>query len=204
MRSPPKNKRDAGATAVPAWHPNFRNRETLPDLKVVRTTFFINGAAVLAALGALFAFTFQELEIATIKKEIATWEAQIERDRAGSTEAVGKFRRFQAAEKLVKEAQAVVAPRLSVASLWLRLGETLPENIALISIELRATDLVLTGIVRGAPELASGYASQYASQLETDEVVGKIFESVAMTGLARNATTGNISFELTLQFPVKK
>ena len=28
---------------MPAWHPNFRNYEKLPDIKVVRTAFFVNG-----------------------------------------------------------------------------------------------------------------------------------------------------------------
>ena len=43
-----KKKSDAAAPAVPAWHPNFRDYEKLPDVKVVRTAFFINAAAIVA------------------------------------------------------------------------------------------------------------------------------------------------------------
>ena len=49
-----KKKPDAAASEapqVPAWHPNFRNYQQLPDIKVVRTAFFVNGAAVFVALG---------------------------------------------------------------------------------------------------------------------------------------------------------
>ena len=41
-----KKSEAAAAPTVPAWHPNFRNYEKLPDLKVVRTAFFVNGAAI--------------------------------------------------------------------------------------------------------------------------------------------------------------
>ena len=45
-----KKKPDAAAANLtPAWHPNFRNFERLPDTKVVRTTFFINGGAIAVA-----------------------------------------------------------------------------------------------------------------------------------------------------------
>ena len=43
-------KSDAALNVVPAWHPNLRNVENLPDTKVVRTAFFVNGFAMLVAV----------------------------------------------------------------------------------------------------------------------------------------------------------
>jgi hypothetical protein len=49
-----KKKSDASA-ASPAWHPNLRIVEQLPDTKVVRTAFFVNGlAATIAIVLALY------------------------------------------------------------------------------------------------------------------------------------------------------
>ena len=54
-----KKKSDAAAVSlVPAWHPNFRNFEKLPDIKVVRTAFFVNGAALFLAVALLIYFCF--------------------------------------------------------------------------------------------------------------------------------------------------
>ena len=50
-----KKKSDADAApAVPAWHPNFRNYQKLPDIKVVRTAFFVNGIAILLVVAISF------------------------------------------------------------------------------------------------------------------------------------------------------
>ncbi len=32
------------------WHPNFRNPETLPDIKVVRTSLLLNTIAIAAGI----------------------------------------------------------------------------------------------------------------------------------------------------------
>lgn len=200
-----KKKRESGPPPALAWHPNFRNYEKLPDLKVVRTAFFINGAAVLAALVVVLLFAFQELKIATLKGDIANWDARIEQERRASAEVVAKFRKFQAAEKLVTEASTLIKPRIVVSEFLLALGAGLPENIALTAVEVRTTGVLLTGIVRGAPELASGYASQYVSQLSTDPTTGALFSDVTMTGLARDPTSGRITFAVSLNYPpVKK
>ena len=53
MRSLLKKKAEAAASQVPAWHPNFRNYQRLPDIKVVRTAFFINGFAALIAIALI-------------------------------------------------------------------------------------------------------------------------------------------------------
>ena len=43
-------KSDDQSEEEPLWHPNFRNYERLPDTKVVRTTFFVNTAAIAVTL----------------------------------------------------------------------------------------------------------------------------------------------------------
>lgn len=196
----PKTKSEDKAASAPAWHPNFRNYEQLPDLKAVRTTFFINGVAVLVALGALLYFVYQEFQVSTLRAQIAEWESQVERDRVASGQAVAAFRKFQAAEKQVKEATDLMVKRHDLSTFLLHLGETLPDEIAVTALDLRSTRIALTATVRGAPELASGLASQYVSQLAGDPVIGPLFSSVTMSGLARDAESGRITIEITLTY----
>jgi hypothetical protein len=93
-----KKSEAASAPLVPAWHPNFRNYEKLPDIKVVRTAFFVNGAAITIALALLTYFGFQEWQLRNLQGQIADWQRQIDRDKAGSDRAVALYKKFQAEE----------------------------------------------------------------------------------------------------------
>lgn len=199
-----KKKREPGLPASLAWHPNFRNREKLPDLKVVRTTFFINGAAVFVALTLALLVAFQEFKIGTLRADLNSWETKIEESRRTNGEVIAKFRKFQAAEKLVKEAITVAQSRIGVSDFVIKLGETLPENIAMSSIEFNTTGVQLTGVVRGSPEMASGYASQYVDQLRTSEDFAALFNEVTLTGLSRDPSTGQIAIAVSLNYTAKK
>ena len=58
---PPLLKRKpekAAAPLVPAWHPNFRNFQRLPDTKAVRTSFFLNGIAAVVTICLLLVLAY--------------------------------------------------------------------------------------------------------------------------------------------------
>ena len=197
-----KKKSDASAASlVPAWHPNFRNYEKLPDIKVVRTAFFVNGAAIFAALGLLLYFCFQEWQLHVINAQIATAEAQIRLNKPGSDQAVALYGKFKAEEAKFAEVDAFVKSKPIVSDLILHLGQTLPKNVALENLDLRETGLALRIVVRGAPEAAAGYASAYLEQLRTDKEFAR-FDEVTATSSSRNAATGRLSVEVMLRLKV--
>lgn len=199
-----RKKSEAATPQAAAWHTNFRNFERLPDTKAVRTTFFINGVAILAAITAFLFFLFQEFNRRTLADELAGWEQRIAADKAGSAAAIAAYGKFQAEEKKVREVTAFTARQIVPSEFVLRLGETLPPEIALNHIEYRATAVTLRGSVRGAPNEASGTAQDYVARLQGDEEFGSRFESVRLTSLARNAVTGELNFEAVLKFPEPK
>jgi len=96
---PKKNPDKAAAASTPAWHPNFRNFAQLPDTKHVRTSFFVNGVAVVVAGIFLLLFVYQEYRLAESRQQLKNWEQQIERDRPNSAKAVALFKKFQDEEK---------------------------------------------------------------------------------------------------------
>src|SRR3954471_18196978 len=125
-----KKKSDAGAAPhVPAWHANFRNYEKLPDIKVVRTAFFINGAAITVALALLVYFALQEWNLRGINLQIADWQRKIDRDKKQSDQAVALFKKFQQEEAKALEVDAFVKSKPSVSALLIRLGQTIPSNV---------------------------------------------------------------------------
>lgn len=185
---------------VPAWHPNFRNYARLPDTKVVRTAFFVNGAAVLFAITALLFFVYREYTLHALNNQIESWNEQIQADRTPSNESVALFRQFQAEEKIVTEVSAFTRTRLTLSDFILHLGQTLPANIAISAFEIRDTGITLRAVVRGAPDRASGQATAFVDQLRKDARYGALFSEVTPTNVNRDPGTGRLLIELVLKF----
>lgn len=196
-----KKKSEAAAgPVVPPWHPNFRNYEKLPDIKVVRTAFFINGAAIFAALSLVIYLGFKEWQLRELHAQIATADAAITQNKRASDQAVAMFKKFQAEEARIKEVDTFVSSRPFVSSLILRLGGTIPENIAIDSIDLRDAGMTLRLAVRGEPDTAPAFATAYQEQLRADEELAKYFEDVAFTSTPTlNPATGHMAVEFMLR-----
>jgi hypothetical protein len=190
-----KKSEAAAAPLVPAWHPNFRNYEKLPDIKVVRTAFFVNGAAVSVALALLIYFGMQEWQIHGLSVQIADAQRQIDQNKAGSDKAVALYKKFQAEEAKISEVDKFVTSKQVVSDLLLHLGETLPSNIAFDGFDLRDTGLVLRLTVRGTSDAALGYATNYLEQLRADKKLAT-FDEFSITTSTRSPTSGRLAVEM--------
>jgi hypothetical protein len=201
-----KKKPEAdGSSEMPPWHPNLRNFARLPDTKVVRTAFFINGAFAFLAAGLLLWFAYQEYELHNLDRQIADWDRQISRDKKDSDQFIALYGKFQTEQARINEVDAFVKSRPPISQLLMHLGETLPKDIALDAYEQQMTGVVLRGTVRGSPDEASGYASAYLDQLRADPTLNLVFDdfSFAGSGVSRNAA-GRISVQLLLHFRTPK
>lgn len=195
-----KKKSDASAAPqVPLWHPNFRNYEKLPDIKVVRTAFFVNGAAISVAISLAIYFGFQEWKLHVLRGQIADAGRQIARDKSASDQAIALSKKFQAEEAKIAEVDTFVKSKPIVSGLIFHLGRTLPVNIAVDSLDLRETGLVLRLSVRGTRDAGAGYATAYLEQLKADKLLAERFEQAEMTSIAPNPATGRLAVELSLR-----
>ena len=71
MKIPTKKSKQA---AEAPWHQDFRNVDALPDIKVIRTRFFVNLIAVVVPLFIATLWVQQELSLSTVRSEIAELE----------------------------------------------------------------------------------------------------------------------------------
>ena len=195
-----KKKSDTAADlALPAWHPNFRNFEKLPDIKIVRTAFFINGISIVAALSLGIFLGFREWQLSVFNGQIAQIQAEIARNKPGSDRAVGEYKKFQAIEAKINDVDAFIKSKPVVSTLVLRLARTLPENIAIDALDLRDTGLTIRLSIRGEAAAASGYATAYLEQLKADKELSQ-FDEFTFTGSpVRNPATGRIAVEFMLR-----
>lgn len=185
----------------PAWHPNFRNFERLPDTKVVRTQFFVNFVASAVAAGLLIYFCFQEYRLNNLQSQVAELEQQIDENKKDNGEALALDKKFAEEEGKVKELDRFLQQqRLVLSEFLLQLGASLPADVAIDAVEVRDTTVSMRGRVAGTPEEASGRASAYFEQLRRNEYFKGLFESVNLNNLTPEPSKGNLVFDLALPF----
>lgn len=192
-----KNNAEA-APALPAWHPNFRNFEKLPDTKVVRTAFFVNFAAITVASAAVIYVGLEEWRLRGLNHQISQVQAQIDRDKKVSDQAVALYKKFQAEEARITEVDNFIKSKPGISRVIIRLAETLPANIAIDSLDFRETGLTIRLSAKGAPDVASGHATSYLEQLRADKELA-IFDTFEFTSTPTlNPTTGRMAVEFFL------
>jgi len=195
-----KKKSDADtAPALPAWHPNFRNYEKLPDVKVVRTAFFINGVSIFLAVALLVYSGFREWQIRVIGSQIVDVQAQIDRDKGASDQAIALYKKFQADEAKVAEVDTFLQSKPVVSALLIRLAQTLPKDIAFDTLDLRENGLTLRLSVRGDAAAASGHATAYLEQLRADKELSQFDQFTFTSTPTRNPATGRMAVEFLLR-----
>lgn len=181
------------------WHPDFRNAARLPDIKVVRTAFFVNGAAISILLALVILLGTREWQVKVVNRQVEEWQRQIDRDKKNNDQAVALYRKFQAEEARVAEVNTFIKSKPAVSELVFHLGLTLPKNIALENFSLANNGLSLRGTVRGAPEQASGHATAYIEQLKNDPIIAERFDDITTKGLTRNPANNRVVMELFLK-----
>ena len=204
MLSKLKKKSETSVVTVPAWHLDFRDADQLPDMKPIRTAFFVNGLAILVATTVVLFFAYQETQLYALHSQISDTVQQIEQDRMPSADAAKSFKEFQVQEKKIAEATAFLEAPMALSTFLLRLGEILPDNIKIDTIDWRGGTITLRGTVSGTPDEASGYASGLVEIFSKDEVFSPIFEDAALTSLLRNLATGLLAMEIRLEFSTPK
>lgn len=194
-------KGSTGGAEFAAWHPNFRNKTELPDIKTVRTKFFVNVVALLVAASAVLYYAYQEYTLRAIERQVAVIEAHIEKDSKPSADAIALYKKFREEEAKTKEAAAFVSSeRLIFSEFLISAAKALPVDVSVVSVQYKDTSIAINGLAKGSPDLASSIASAYEKQLrESPDLKGR-FKSITLTSLSRDAKTGYLNFSVTLEF----
>src|SRR4051812_44858078 len=101
-------KSDAGPPVQPFWHADFRNREKLPDIKVVRTSFWTNGPYIFVATAIAMYFGIQEWHLYRLNQQIDAAEARITKNKKPSDQAKALFMRFMIEDTRINDVQTFV------------------------------------------------------------------------------------------------
>ncbi|HEY4990421.1 MAG TPA: hypothetical protein VII09_11470 [Opitutaceae bacterium] len=194
-----RTKKSEAVVVVPAWHPNLRIVESLPDTKVVRTAFFVNGIAMVITIALALYLGIQEWKLHEVNKQIADWQRQIDRDTKQSAEKVALYQDFKLEEAKTAEVSDFVASKPVLSAIVLRLGQVTPKKIAFDGLDFSISGVTIKATIKGAPDRASGDASAYEKQLRSDAVLGPMFDEVNLLTMVKNST-GRIVIEIFCEY----
>ena len=201
MQFPWRKSDQSQARLISAWHPNFRNRERLPDTKVVRTYFFVNFTAVMLVLCLAVGVWYQEYRIGVLDRQVTDWQVQIARNQKSAVEAVALSKKFAAEEKKIRELGVFLQQRLVLSQFMVHLGKSLPAALVIDAVDIRETGVSLRGTAAGSPVEATGRTSAYVELLQHDSYFKDIVETKDVTqDVKRDQASGRVTFDLFMRF----
>lgn len=191
--------RTAQPVFSPNWHPNFRNTQLLPDLKVVRTTFFINAACIATASSVLMFTSYREYQAFDLRSRMSDARARMAELRVENDKLLAQNKEFMDGVRKFDEARDFVNSRISGTKLLVALATTLPELMEFTAVNYEKNLLSLRGTIRLDSETASQRASAYLDALRKDEFIGGTFADISLTNLQRDPGGQGMSFEIILK-----
>ncbi|BET66381.1 hypothetical protein ASA1KI_12990 [Opitutales bacterium ASA1] len=184
---------------TPNWHPSFRLDDRLPDLKVVRTSFFVNVIAATVAAGFLLFTVHREYMAYSLNRDTEAALERIERNSAQNRRYIEMNTEFMQATKKFSELDSFRAVPFRASDLVVALGRTLPQNIDFSAITYDKGQVTLRGSIRGSSDTASTRVSDYLDVLRADPQIGATFTDISLTSLLRDPRTQGLSFEILLK-----
>ncbi len=194
-------KRSAQQVYAPNWHPNFRNTELLPDLKVVRTTFFINATCIALASAVVMFTGYREYQAFSIRSAMSSATRRMAEASEQNEKLLAANRKFMDGVRKFDEAREFINSRLSVTRLLIALSTSLPDLMEFTAVTYEKNQLSLRGMIRGDSEAASQHVSAYLEALRKEEYIGQAFTDISLTNLQRDQTSQGMSFDILLKQP---
>lgn len=148
------------------WRVNFVNTDSLPDIKVIRTSFVLNYGFIALAIASLAWFSYQEYEIAGVAADTAAINARSASMEPADAKRRDKANRFSEYALVVDEYVKFKSAGLDVFALYTQLGELRSDDIVYenVLIDAAASDakkrmpgkIVISGKRKGVNK--QGYA----------------------------------------------
>lgn len=116
------------------WHPDFRDVSALPDLKVVRSSFFINFAPLVVAVALLGYWIFIEIQIGSLSGAIASHQGEIALHEKTNAELLRQSAEFEKWAKNINEIQGFVGVPFKSSDFLAAIGSVRPAQMTLTQL----------------------------------------------------------------------
>jgi len=199
----------------PAWHPNFRNVETLPDIKAIRTDFVINYGVILLAATLLVFFLKNEFSIMAVGRENKDFETKISENTGINNNNLKLSGQFGNLSKEIAELSEFTNVPIKPSDLLLKFTEIKPEEMLFHSISYNThtirldsrksapgKQISIRSTVIGTPASVTQLVTEFVETLQNLEIIQESVQKVELQSLVRDEKLGlfncSIRIELVL------
>lgn len=191
-----KLPKKSGSARSYNWRPNFRDLESLPESRVVRTRFFLPTFAVVVA--SLFSayILFQEYRAMRIGEDIKVLEAEIATHEERHDEKVKYNAEFMEISRRLSEVVEFKQGRLVASDLLLSLSSRLLDGMYLEQVDYMEGRANIQGNVLVSAEEASRLVNEYLKSIEEADVMQGLLDEYKLTSLERAGAGTGIVFRI--------
>jgi Tfp pilus assembly protein PilN len=195
----------------PPWHPDFRDAAALPDVKVIRTSFFVNGFAGLALLLIAVLVGYQEMRHAELRNGIQEIQEKVAANRTRNSEVLQLQREYQPHERFISEVAAFLDDSFELSRFMATLANSIPPEMTVTNMRYQDTSggrgqapvrqLHVNGAIRGTPDAAASIVTEYVALFQSEPVFMEKVERAVPNSLVPT-TEGNVmafGIQLTLK-----
>ena len=196
----------------PAWHPNFRNVDTLPDIKVIRTDFVINWGMVLVAVALLMFFLKNEFSALAVGRNIKEFETKISENDNANNNNLKLSGEFGTLSKEITEVEAFMNVPIKPSAFLLNFTEIKPEEMLLQSISYDSQNINLgsrktapgktisiRGSISGSPDEATQLVTDYLETLKNLEIIEESLYKVELPSWERDENLGLFNYYIRIE-----
>lgn len=186
------------------WRPNFRNADSLPEVRAIRTRFFLPTIAITLAFCFSSYILFQEYRAVTINDSIEVLEGEIESYKAKHDEKVKLNSEFMAISRTMDEIVEFNKGKLVASDFLLSVSSRLLDGMYLSRVEYIPEKADISGYVRVSAEQASLLVNDYLKSLEEGDVLQGLLDEYKLISLKRDQTGKSFEFRIQITKAEKK
>jgi hypothetical protein len=177
------------------WRPDFRDADALPDVKTVRTSFFVSALALSLAMMSLMHVGFHEYSIISAQAKVEAVNAEIAARQGVHAKAIGTNNQFIETTKRIDEIDTFGRDQMIASDMLLDIGNSVMPGMSLLSVEYSNAKTVLHGTVE-ASEKTDSLLKQYMEELKKIELLSDRYDEFTQVSVTRQPGTNQIKFHL--------
>ena len=199
------------------WRPDFRDVQSLPDTKVIRTGFLLNFIAIALALGCMTLYSMREYSLQTLIQSVKGLESQVAASTSQNRSILDTNKRFRQSAEVVAEAVAFDHQALQFHPFVSELADALQQGMVLSVVDMQSTTVIeqtkelppfvveLQGkVLENAPAKPAQVLNDFHDALRgLPSLQGKNIE-MEMASFGRNNQFGHFDFTLLVKISVEK
>ncbi len=170
------------------WRPDFRDHESLPDIKVVRTSFFVSVAFMAIAVGFVAFLGFREFQKTGVEESISSLRVEIDSRRVEHTSRVDANRAFMERYSRIDEMKSTRADQMIGSDLLMSVGESLSPSMVLTMLAYSNDGIDLEGTMDVGAKEASELMDRYISTLKENEADQGRFQNYDIMSIQREGS----------------